>query len=157
MAPNAAGEAAFGVAVSSDVSVTVGVVLAAEEDNDGDAVAHVTDCGRSVTPWVLQKVRAKSTACCCSSVLHTPSKQHAMPLMKVSLAQIHLASSRPQSPILSPVVYSARQFCYNRGRSRQYVRSSAIGKGTRRGYEPRKGGFEPTAQLGRLPRSCDCV
>lgn len=152
---------ALGVPVTVGVSVIVGVIVELEAgvgvlvpdddddgDGDGDAVAQVTDWGRSVTPTVPQKVRAKSTACFWASASQTPARQHAMPLMKESLAQMHLASSRAQSPIWLPVVYSARQFLCEGG----WVRLAGkpmVGNEKRNHCK----GLGRTAHSGRAPRS----
>jgi len=66
--------------------------------------AHVTLSGRFVTPDMEQKSCANFVADAWSAASHFPTRQHAMPLRKVELEQIHLMSEAEQPPIFEPVV-----------------------------------------------------
>lgn len=54
--------------------------------------SQVTEAGKLVTPFVLHKARANTTASVCSSSVHWAARQHAIPLRKSPLEQMQLMS-----------------------------------------------------------------
>lgn len=90
------------VVADAEVVELAAVVLLAPE-------AQETAVGRSVTPAILQKLRAKSVALVWSEASHLPARQHAMLLRKFLLLQIHAMSTELHPPILSPDVAAMTQ------------------------------------------------
>lgn len=83
-----------------------------------EAVVEVqlTASGRLVTPEIEQNCFAKLVADCWSAASHWPARQHAMPLRKPELEQMHFMSELEQPPILVPEVNWVTQVRYVRQR-----------------------------------------
>lgn len=107
----AAEVAAFDTEATAPVDVPV-VEEPVEEAVEDAVDAHSTLLGRSVTPLILQRFWANDTALSLSVWVHSPaSRQHAISLRKVLLAQMHLML-RPLHPAISlPLVNWRAHFC----------------------------------------------
>jgi len=75
-----------------------------------DAVeVQLTAVGRLVTPEIPQNWMAKLVAAVWSAASHWPARQHAIPLKKPLLEQMHLMSDWEHPPIFAPDVYEFTQ------------------------------------------------